>query len=157
MNEDWVNDTLDRIVLIREYPDHGPQSVLRVYAQAERLRKLGRYDEALEICVSTVKQYGTDAAVDRMRLEIGDLLALQMRAKEAVSAYEELIQSTSPLAPEAQFRIAGIYGEQLDDPENAIEAYSALIADYPDSVLVADARKQIRRLISENTSNTNLP
>lgn len=157
MNEDWVNDALDRIALIKEYPDHGPQSLLMVYARVERLRKLGRYDEALEICVSAVKEYGADAAVDRIRLETGDLLALQMKAQEAVSSYEELIQATSPLAPDALFRIAGIYGEQLGDPERAIEAYSALIADYPDSILVANARKQIRRLASENASRANLP
>ena len=157
MNQDWVNDALDRIALIKEYPDHGPQSILKAYVRVERLRKLGQYDEALEIFIPIVEENGENPGVDRIRLEIGDLLALQMKAQEAVSAYEELLQSTSPLAPEAQFRIAGIYGEQLNDPEHAIEAYSALIADYPDSVLVANARKQIRKLASENASNTNLP
>ena len=145
MNEDWVNDSLDRIALIKEYSD-ARKAVLEVLAQVERLRKLGQYSEALALCISAVKEY---KPVDRMQLEIGDLLALQMKAMEAISAYEELIQSNSPLAPEAQFRVADIYWKQLNDPEQAIEGYSTLIENYPDSVLVSDARKQIRRLASE--------
>jgi len=145
MNEDWVNDSLDRIALIKEYSD-ARKAVLEVLAQVERLRKLGQYSEALALCISAVKEY---KPVDRMQLEIGDLLALQMKAMEAISAYEELIQSNSPLAPEAQFRIADIHWKKLNDPEQAIEGYSTLIENYPDSVLVSDARKQIRRLASE--------
>lgn len=157
MSEDWVNDALDRIVLIKDYPNHGPESLLNVHAQTERLRKLGQYDKALEIYVSAVKERGADAAVDRIRLEMGELLVLHMEAQKAVSAYEELIQSESPLASEAQFRIAGIYHQQLGDQKRAIEAYSTLIEEYPDSILVASARKQIRQIASEKSPGANLP
>ena len=154
MNEDWVNDALDRIALIKEHSD-APKSLLEVHAQVERLKKLGQYSEALAICKSTVEKYG--ANTDRIRLEIGELLTLQMKPLEAVSAYEELTQSQSLLAPEAQSRIARIYWEQLSDLEKSIAAYSALIENYPDSVMVADARKQIRRLAAESASSDNLP
>jgi len=157
MSEDWVNDALDRIVLIKDHPDHSPESLLNVHAQVERLRKLGQYDKALEICVSAVKERGADATVDRIRLKIGELLALQMKAQEAVSAYEELIQSESQLASEAQFRIAGLYHQQLGDQKRAIAAYSTLIEEYPDSILVASARKQIRQIAFEKSPGANLP
>ena len=154
MNEDWVNDSLERIALIKEYSDEGLQPLLQVHSQTERLRKLGQYDEALTICISAIKEYATG---DRIQLEIGDLLALQMKAADAISAYKELIQSQSPLAPEAQFRIARIYWQQLGNVKQAMEGYSQLIENYPDSILVADARKQIRRLASEETLDTNIP
>jgi tetratricopeptide (TPR) repeat protein len=157
MNEDWVNDALDRIALITEHPNRGPESLLRIHAQVEKLKKLGQYDEALSLCISAIIERDADITVDRIRLEIGDILALQTKALEAVSAYEELTQSQSSLAPEAQSRIAEIYWEHLGDPKQAIAAYSVLIENYPDSVLVADARKQIRRLAAGGVPGDNLP
>ncbi len=153
MNEDWVNDSLDRIALIKGYSDN-THPLLQVHAQVERLRKLGKYEEALMICTSAVKEH---TPADRIQLEIGDLLALQLKATEAISAYEELIESKSSLAPEAQFRIGGIYWRQLENPEQAVQAYSHLIENYPDSMLVADARKQIRQLASEPPPHLNIP
>lgn len=157
MNEDWVNDALERIVLIKEHSDHSPQSLLGVHAQIEKLRKLGQYDEAIAICVLTIKEYNTSVFRDKIQLEMGDLLVLQARAGEALSAYEELVRSQSALAPEAQFKLAGVYRKQLNNTEQAIEAYSALIENYPDSVLIADARKQLRQLASEHIPGDNLP
>jgi tetratricopeptide (TPR) repeat protein len=176
MNEDWVNDCLDRIALIKDYSDHDLQSLLEVHAQVERLRKSGQYNEALALCVSAATPVSRSpdprfnrgqrarppdirrsSPTDRIQLEIGDLLALQMKATEAISAYEELVQSNSPLAPEAQLRIADIYWRQMSDPKQAIEGYSALIENYPDSVLVAEARKKIRQLASEKSLENNLP
>ena len=155
MNEDWVNDSLDKIALIKEYSDHGSAAaLLRTHAQIEKLRKLGRYSEALALAE---EEHSKGISTDRIQLEIGDLMVLQMKPVEAISAYEELIQSHSPLAPEAQFRIAGIYWQQLGKSKQAIGEYSVLIENYPDSILVADARKQIRQLASENTRDSSLP
>ena len=156
MNADWGNDALDRIALIKEHSD-APKSLLEVHAQVERLKKLAQYSEALAVCKSAVGRYGANASTDRIKLEIGELLALQMKPLEAVSAYAELTQSQSPLAPEAQSRIARIYWEKLSDLEKSIAAYSALIENYPDSVMVADARKQLRLLAAESASSDNLP
>ncbi len=156
MNADWGNDALDRMALIKEHSD-APKSLLEVHTQVERLKKLGQYSEALAICKSAVEKYSANAPTERIKLEIGDLLTLQMKPLKAVSAYEELTQSQSPLAPEAQSRIARIYWEQLNDLGKSIAAYSALIENYPDSVMVADARKQIRRLAAASASSDNLP
>ncbi len=154
MNEDWVNDALDKMAIIKEYSFHNSEALLEVHAQVERLRKLGQYSEALTICLSAIEGQDKSDPTDRIQLEIADLLALQMKAMEAISAYKELVQSQSPLASEAQFRIAGIYWQQLNSPQQAIEGYSALIENYPESVLVADARKQIRRLAFEQPSSS---
>jgi len=154
LNEGYVNDVLDKIALIKE---HSSQELLKTYAQVERLKSLGKYDEALVICLSSVKKYAGNNLIDRVKLEAGDLLSLQTRDREAISAYEELIQSQSPLAPEAQLRIAETYWQKLNDPVHAIESYTTLIEKYPDSVLVVDARKQIRRLASEKIPIGDLP
>jgi len=156
MNEDWVNDSLDKIAIIKEYYFNSSEALLQVHAQVERLRKLGQYSEALDVCLAAIKGEAEGIPADRIQLEIADLLALQMEPVEAVSVYKKLIQSQSLLAPEAHFRAAMIYWQQLGSPQQAIEEYSALIENYPESVLVADARKQIRRLASEQPSD-NLP
>lgn len=154
MNEDWVNDSLDRIAMIREYSDRNAQAFLEVHSQIEILQKLGRYGEALSLCISAVKKYGPD---DRTQLEIGHLLALQLQTKEAISAYEQLIQSKSPLAPDALFQIAELYAKQLNDRKQAIEKYSLLIQDYSSSVFVSEARNQIRQLSQEQIPANNIP
>jgi tetratricopeptide (TPR) repeat protein len=154
MNEDWVNDCLDKIAIIKEYSDSGLYALLQVHSQVERLRKIGRYDEALALCESVVKQY---SPADRIQMEIGNLFTLQTRFMEAILAYEELVQSGSPLAPEAQFRIAEIHWQHLKDSGRAIEEYSALIEKYPESIMVAEARKRIRQLASDGILDTNIP
>jgi len=154
MNEDWVNDCLDKIAIIKEYSDSGLYALLQVHSQVERLQKIGEYDEALTLCQSAVKQY---SPADRIQIEIGNLFTLQMKFMEAILAYEELVQSDSSLAPEAQFKIGEIHWQYLGDSERAIEEYSELIEKYPESIMVAEARKRIRQLAYDKVLDTNIP
>ncbi|MBM3213230.1 tetratricopeptide repeat protein, partial [Candidatus Poribacteria bacterium] len=149
MNEDWINDSLEKIALIKEYLDQDNTDALRIYAQVERLKELGQYDEALKLCVSY-----TD---DRLKLAAGELFTLQLKFSEAILTYEQLVKSKSNLTPEAIYRIAGIYLYNLGDREQAIKKYSELIEGYPDSIFVAEARKQIRLLASGKTTDRHIP
>ena len=66
----------------------------------------------------------------------------------AIRVYENLINTNfeSKLAPEAQYRIAGIYEIQLNDDIQAIQAYDDLIARYPNSSYAIQARRQIDKI-----------
>ena len=149
MNEEWVNDALERIALIKEYLDQNGEDVLRIYAQVERLKKTGNYDEALRLCLSN--------ANDDLKMETGEILTLQRRFLEAISSYEQLVNSESKLAPKAVFRMAGIYMNQLNDLDKAIKKYSELIEKYPESIMVVEARRQIRLFASEKLPSSHIP
>jgi TolA-binding protein len=52
----------------------------------------------------------------------------------------------SPIAAEAKAKIADIYRWRLGELTKAQKTYSALINDYPESVIVAYARQQLDEL-----------
>jgi tetratricopeptide (TPR) repeat protein len=158
LKEDWANDALDRLALIAEYSVGALQELLKSYANVDRMKEAGEYDRALSEYQNAIKAYPSSGLTDRIKLEIGSLLTQKERYNEAIETYEVLIRSNSQFAPEAQFRIAGIYSQNLNDSQRAIEAYSKLIRDYPDSILVSDARKQLQRLsVGASPSVPHLP
>jgi len=156
--EDWANDVLEKIALIDEYSNGQLSDLLKTYANLDRLKESGDYETALLGYSSAVKRYSKNDLTDRIQLEIGELLSLKGKYDEAIKAYEVLVNSDGKFAPEAQFRIAMIYSQKLKDNQRAIDAYVKLIRDYPDSILVADARRQLQKLSANiNTSGQVLP
>lgn len=148
LNEDWVNDALERMSLINDYTERNLQELINIFAKAERLIKLGQYDKAMEIYISAKTKFNEDD----IEFKIGDLLILMTKYNEAISVYERLCTSRSVLAEEAQFRIANIYWQKLGNFEKAIEAYTKFIENYPDSIFVSEARRNIQLLSTGKAS-----
>lgn len=148
LNEDWINDALERLVLINDYIERDLKDLLKIYAKAERLIKLGQYDKAMEIYTSAKPNFREE----EIDIKIGELLILMAKYNEAISVYEVLSKSKSALSAEAQFQIASIYWQKLGDFEKAIRTYTNLIENYPDSVFVSEARRNIQLLTSGKAS-----
>jgi tetratricopeptide (TPR) repeat protein len=145
LKEDWANDALDRLALIDEYS--GPLlDLLKSYANIERLKASGEYDNAFLECSNAMKKFPANGLIDRIQLVMGEIFDIKGKYSEAIKIYEVLVRPDSQFAPEAQFRIANIYWQRLNDKQRAIDTYSKLIRDYPDSVFVVDARKQLQQL-----------
>ncbi len=158
LKEDWANDVLERIALIDEYSNGQTLELLKTYANLDRLKESGDFETALLGYSSAIRKYPKSDLTDRIQLEIGNLLSLKGEHDRSIKAYEMLVNSNGKFAPEAQFRIAMIYSQKLKDNQLAIDAYAKLIRDYPDSILVADARKHLQRLSSNvKTSEQILP
>ncbi len=158
LKEDWANDALGTLALIDEFSGGKSSELLKIYANAERIKEAGQYDVALSEYEKALKTNTSGGLVNRMKLDMGYLLTHNGNYDKAIKTYNGLIISNSQFAPEAQFRIAGIYSQNLNDNQQAIKAYSKLISDYPDSILVSDARKQLQRLSAEIPSaKQNLP
>lgn len=153
LNEDWANDALDRLALIDEYSNDSLRDLLKTYDNIERLTASGEYDNAFLECSNAVKKYPANGLTDRIQIDMGELLILKGKYSDAIKIYEGLVRPDSQFAPEAQFRIANIYWQRLNDRQQAIDAYSKLIREYPDSILVADARKQLQRLSASGTNS----
>ena len=146
LKEDWANDALDRLALIDEYSNGSLLDLLKSYANVERLKASGEYDNAFLECSNLVKKYSANGLIDRIQLEMGEIFGLKGKYNEAIKVYEVLVRPDSQFAPEAQFRIASIYWQRLNDKQRAFDTYSKLIRDYPDSIFVVDARKQLQQL-----------
>ncbi|MBD3182183.1 tetratricopeptide repeat protein [Candidatus Poribacteria bacterium] len=142
-NEDWVNDSLERIIMIKDYQNKQIEPALKIYAQIEKLKKQGKFTEAEVICLSTLEIY---PEADQLYMEMGELKRLQNKYDESIKFYQKLIDSESKFAPEALFQIALLYQENIGNQDQAMTNYSKLIEKYPDSVLVSEARKQMANL-----------
>ena len=75
--------------------------------------------------------------VDDLWMLIGGIHEREARYTDAIAAYQQVtVLDKSPIAAEATAKIADIYRWKLDVPDKAQETYSALIQDYPESVIV---------------------
>jgi len=141
----FTNDALAQVAVITGNSDYFQQP-LAMYAEALRLELNGDYDDALTAYNAIIKQFPDCALKDELILAIADNLLRRELVKEAIQHLEQLQQSDSPLAPEAQAKIGDIYRWQLKDVSQAMKAYSTLLEKYPNSVLTTYARNQILAL-----------
>ena len=149
MSNPLSNDSLDRIVLIQSNSDYSNEPLKR-YLEAMQSDLNGDTEEALQLCQETMKEYPTALIVDDLWMLIGGIHEREARYTDAIAAYQQVtVLEESSIAAEAIAKIADIYRWELDAPDKAQETYSALIQDYPESVIVAYARQQLDALMKE--------
>ena len=146
MSDLLSNDALNRIVLIQSNSDYINEP-LKLYVKGLQVYLKGQAEVALKLCVEAIDAYSDAHIVDDLWLLIADIHQEQGRHTDAIEAYHQVIAVESPGAAEAQGKIAEIYREQLGDLAKAQETYSALIENYPESVIVAYARQQIDEIM----------
>lgn len=149
MSNPLSNDSLDRIVLIQSNSDYSSEPLKR-YLEALRSDLSGEPEAALRLCQETMKEYPTALIVDDLWMLVGGIHQREAQYTDAISAYQQVTNlEESPIAAEATAKIADIYRLHLNEPDKAQETYSALIQDYPESVIVAYARQQLDALMKE--------
>ena len=149
MSNPLSNDSLDRIVLVQSNSDYSNEPLKR-YLEALRSDLSGETDVALKLCQETMQEYSTALIVDDLWMLVGEIHQRETRYLDAIAAYQQVaVLEGSPIAAEAAAKIADIYRWHLNEPDKARETYSALIQDYPESVIVAYARQQLDALAKE--------
>ena len=149
MSNPLSNDSLDRIVLVQSNSDYSNEPLKR-YLEALRSDLSGETDVALKLCQETMQEYPRALIVDDLWMLVGEIHQRETRYLDAITAYQQVaVLEGSPIAAEAAAKIADIYRWQLNEPDKARETYSALIQDYPESVIVAYARQQLDALAKE--------
>ena len=149
MSNPLSNDSLDRIVLVQSNSDYSNEPLKR-YLEALRSDLSGETDAALKLCQETMQEYPTALIVDDLWMLVGEIHQRETRYLDAITAYQQVaVLEGSPIAAEAAAKIADIYRWHLNEPDKARETYSALIQDYPESVIVAYARQQLDALAKE--------
>ena len=136
------NDVLDLLVLIQSNGDFDKLPLKR-YVEAVVANRRGEIGTAIQICQDVIDEFSSAYIVDDAWWLIAQIQVRQKAYTEAIEALKNIISiSQSLIRPEAQAKIADLYMLK-DDSELAIQSYTSLIVDYPDSVMANYARQQI--------------
>jgi tetratricopeptide (TPR) repeat protein len=151
LNTDLANDALELQYFIQENNTSAPQA-LAEFAKADLLMRQRKYSESLAQFQDIVKHYAAALLVDDAMMKIGELHLFLKHPDEAMRAFHFIADSiqSSILKDRAQFRIAEICQNILNNKVQAIEAYEKLLAQFPNSLYAEEARKRIRLLRGDN-------
>ncbi|MDP2883756.1 MAG: tetratricopeptide repeat protein [Ignavibacteria bacterium] len=144
---DLTNDALQLLYFIQENKTAG-QAALTEFALADLMVRQRKYSEAIVRFQSVLTQHPTTALVDDATMRIGELQLLLNRVDDALAVFRTVTNDmpASILRDHAQMRIGEIYENRLKNKQKAIDAYEHVLANYPTSLFVEEARKRIRML-----------
>ena len=144
---DLANDALQLLYFIQENRAAG-QEALAEFAHADLLARQRKYSEALALFESVTRRFAATPLLDDAMMRTGDLHLLLNETDSALVVFGRIINDmpTSILRDRAQMKIGEVYEVRLKDKHKAIEAYEAVLANYPTSLFVEEARKKIRVL-----------
>lgn len=147
LKADYANDALQLESLLLENASAGAAVVQ--FGHAEFLARQRKNTEAIALLQDIVKRFPSSLLVDDALMRTAELQGEAGLAMEALATYEQLLtqfRETSIALDRAQFNVAETYQFSLRNKEKAIVGYEKLLADYPQSVFGALARKRIRLL-----------
>ena len=152
LNSDLSNNVLTLQYFISENNTSNTAALVE-YAKADLLMRQQRYSESLVLCNDIVRQFPTSLLVDDATMKMGELQLLLKQTDEALSAFRRVVQDMpeSILRDHAQMKIAETYQFVLKDKAKAIEAYEFILAKFPHSLYLEEARKRIRKLRGDPT------
>ena len=136
-----TNDALEKIVLIQNHQDY-LKIPLTDYATALQLHLSGKTEASLQQCEGILELYPQSNIIDDIWFLMGNIYRESGKNTEAINAYQQVIARESPIAAKTLINIAEIYRQQ-DDFENATATYTTLITDYPESVIIVQARQHL--------------
>jgi len=147
LNSDLSNDALMLQYFILENKAMN-EVALTEYAKADLLKRQKKYSEALARFTEVVHLYPATLLVDDATMKMGELHLLLNQPNEALTAFQHVVfdMPESILRDRAELRIAETYQSVLKDKEKAIGAYEFILAKFPNSLYVEQARKRIRQL-----------
>jgi TolA-binding protein len=144
---DLTNDALQLLYFIQENKGAG-QAALTEFAVADLLVRQRKFSEALARFQSVALHYSSTSLVDDATMRSGEMELLLNRVDDALAIFKKVANDmpTSILRDHAQMRIGQVYENRLKNKQKAIEAYEEVLANFPTSLFVEEARKRIRVL-----------
>ncbi len=144
-----ANDAIELKLLLIE--NRGPDSLdvpLKGYARAMLLKRQRRNDRALDKLDFLLDRFGGHPLADDIRFVRAEIFRVQGKTGEALQAFLELplIHPSSFLADRSLFTAADIQACDLGDTDAAVETFTRLLKEHPQSLLLPEVRQRIRRL-----------
>ena len=148
-----ANDALNLSLLLSDHLETISDTLaLKKYASAELLRFRNLPSAALKQLDSIPILYPQNSLASDILMAKSNLFIQTKDFGKAAALLKELISSTpkNRWTDDALFILAGLYENQLDEPEQAKIWYQRLITDFPGSMFTAEARKHFRKLRGDN-------
>ncbi len=147
-NSDIANDALERLMLVDENKDY--VKALKVFAKAEFQKKKKNYQKAFALYDSVARiAEGTNLAeisiltAARIHFEIGAFDSALNLTKLLLEKYPKSVYKDKALS------LSGDCLAAMGHKEKAIERYSKILTEFPNSIYAEKARKRIRELRGE--------
>jgi len=142
----YVNDALSLSIFITENRQH--EDLLKEYVDCLLLIEQRKYNEALSSLKQLQQKIGRIQLAEEILLRIGEIECKLNSYSDALVSYRSLIEDY-PESYKCDFvhnRIGDIYLNNLNDPISALKEYELILAGYPESLLIEDIRKKIRKI-----------
>jgi len=125
---------------------------LEMFARAQLYILQNQAQQAYLVWDTLREKFPNHQLFDAIIFEKAKLAESKHQWDNAIDLYENILDNykESILRDDAQYRIATIYDEKLNDKEKAKSAYEKLILDYNSSLYVVEARKRFRDLRGDN-------
>ena len=148
-----ANDALNLSILISDNTvlDTNTQPLF-LYATAEMLQFQNKYNQAIILLDSLLKQYPSHTLNDEVYFKKAAIFIKKKNYQKAAQLYEIIISDYSYdiLADNAMYALAKLYETRLSNKAKAMELYQELLTNYPGSTFAVYARNSFRKLRGDN-------
>lgn len=151
-----ANDALDLSLIITDAIGVDTNDLpLKLFASAELMAVQHRYKEALQRMDSVNSLFAENTLGDDIYFRKAAIYNQLGEYTKAEDQYKNILQyyATELYGDDAQFKLAELYEQKLNDIEKAKKAYENVLTNYPGSIYVVEARKRFRLLRGDNLSN----
>ena len=144
-----ANDAIDLFLTItdNEPVDAIPSGLIQ-YAKADLLSFQNKNQEAIAVLNEVLLKFKGHPVEDEALFKQARIFIEQQEFKNAISNFEQVIQLNPDgiLMDDANYELAELYNNQLNNPEKASEYYQKIIFDFASSIYLVDARNKFRKL-----------
>ncbi|MGY5846190.1 tetratricopeptide repeat protein [Salegentibacter sp. HM20] len=144
-----ANDAMELSLLIQDNSiEDSTQTALKQYARADLLAFQQKNSEAIKLLSEILEQHKGEKIEDEALLKQAGLLEKEGEFQKAADNYLKIIElyPKEILTDNAHFYLAGLYADELNEPEKAKIHYEQIIFNFADSIYYVDARNRFRAL-----------
>ncbi len=148
-----ANDAMELSLFIRDNTlEDSTQVALKEYAKADLLAFQKKNSEAINILDTLLMHHKGEKIEDEALYSQAKLYEKQKDYKKAENNYLQIINlyGEDILADNANYFLAELYANQLNDPDKAKNYYEQIIFNFADSIYFVEARKKYRLLRGDN-------
>lgn len=144
-----ANDAMELSLLIEDNSlEDSTHSALKKYAKADLLAFQEKNSEAISALGTILTDHKGEKIEDEALLKQAQLFEEEKDFEKAKANYLEIIRlyNTDILADNANFYLAELYANHLNQEEKAKEYYEQIIFNFADSIYFTEARRKYRLL-----------
>lgn len=151
-----ANDALDLSLIITDAIGVDTNDVpLKMFASAELMVQQHRYADAIARMDSINLLFSSHTLGDDIFYKKAQIYMAQGKLSDAEAMYKSIVEyyPDDLYGDDAQFHLAELYDQGLNDKEKAKKAYEDVLIKYPGSIYSVEARKRFRALRGDHLNN----